>query len=96
LFQHCNVRLRLGPLNYIFSMAELHRWHHSLKLEEANTNYGNNTIFWDIVFGTMFYPSGREAAAEVGLSGLPRFPQRYLGQLLSPLRWSQIEEADEG
>ena len=52
LFQHCNVRLRLGPLNYIFSMCELHRWHHSLKLEEANSNYGNNILFWDLVFDT--------------------------------------------
>ncbi|MFT6399423.1 MAG: sterol desaturase/sphingolipid hydroxylase (fatty acid hydroxylase superfamily), partial [Bradymonadia bacterium] len=42
LFQHCNVHLRLGPFNYVFSMAELHRWHHSLNLEEANRNYGNN------------------------------------------------------
>jgi sterol desaturase/sphingolipid hydroxylase (fatty acid hydroxylase superfamily) len=24
--QHCNVRVALGPLNYVFSMAELHRW----------------------------------------------------------------------
>ncbi|MEZ4290811.1 MAG: sterol desaturase family protein [Myxococcota bacterium] len=27
LFQHANLVLRLGPLNWIFSMAELHRWH---------------------------------------------------------------------
>jgi sterol desaturase/sphingolipid hydroxylase (fatty acid hydroxylase superfamily) len=95
LFQHCNVRLRLGPLNYIFSMAELHRWHHSLKLHEANTNYGNNIIFWDIVFGTMFHPKDREAARQVGLSEMPDFPQHYLGQLLSPIRWRQIESRSQ-
>ena len=28
-FQHANIDLRFGPLNYIFSSNELHRWHHS-------------------------------------------------------------------
>ena len=28
-FQHANLELRCGSLNWIFSMAELHRWHHS-------------------------------------------------------------------
>ena len=54
LFQHCNIHLRLGPLNYIFSMCELHRWHHSRIESESNANYGNNIIFWDFVFGYYF------------------------------------------
>jgi len=88
LFQHCNVRLRLGPLNYIFSMAELHRWHHSLTLEEANSNYGNNILLWDLVFGTVHYPKDRAASASIGLADLPGFPKSYLAQVLSPWRWS--------
>jgi sterol desaturase/sphingolipid hydroxylase (fatty acid hydroxylase superfamily) len=60
LFQHCNVDIRLGPLNWFFSMAELHRWHHSKRLDEANTNYGANLILWDIVFGSRFLPIDRE------------------------------------
>jgi len=91
LFQHCNIRLRLGPLNWIFSMAELHRWHHSPRLEEANNNYGNNILFWDIVFGTVYWPRDRQADAAVGLHGLPSFPQSYLAQLASPFRWKTIE-----
>ena len=93
LFQHANIKVRLGPLNYIFSMAELHRWHHSLRLEEANSNYGNNIILWDLVFGTFFHPSDREAEEAVGISDLDAFPARYVGQLLSPWRWLSIEEA---
>jgi ornithine lipid hydroxylase len=89
MYQHANVRLHLGPLNYIFSMAELHRWHHSLVLEEANANYGNNIIFWDLVFGTFFFPRDREPTDQIGLSDLPRFPTNYLGQLLSPFRWEE-------
>ena len=90
LFQHCNIHLRLGPLNWIFSMAELHRWHHSLNREEANTNYGNNILFWDIVFGTVYWPRDRDASPQIGLSDLPDFPQNYLGQLAAPFRWSQV------
>ena len=90
MYQHCNVHLRLGPLNYIFSMAELHRWHHSLVLEEANANYGNNIIFWDLVFGTFFWPRDRDATADIGIANLPAFPKGYLGQILSPFRWSHI------
>ncbi len=93
LFQHANIKVRLGPLNYLFSMAELHRWHHSLRLEEANRNYGNNIIIWDLVFGTFFHPSDREAEEAVGISDLDAFPARYVGQLLSPWRWPSIEEA---
>ena len=90
LFQHCNVDIKLGPLNYIFSQAELHRWHHSLVPEEANTNYGNNIIFWDIVFGTMYYPKDRVASEHIGLHGLDNFPGSYWQQLMAPFRWREI------
>ena len=95
MFQHCNIRLRLGPLNYIFSMAELHRWHHSLNLEEANSNYGNNILFWDIVFGTVHYPKDRRASDKIGLSEMPDFPKDYVGQVLAPWRWSRYQKDDD-
>ncbi|MDP6931686.1 MAG: sterol desaturase family protein [Myxococcota bacterium] len=90
LFQHCNIDVRLGPLNYLFSMAELHRWHHSRVLDEANANYGNNILFWDLVFGTVYYPRDRTASADIGLSDMDSFPADYLGQVLSPLRWEAL------
>ena len=90
LFQHCNIRLRLGPLNYIFSMAELHRWHHSKILREANANYGNNIIFWDLVFRTLHYPRDRDASANIGLSDMPHFPTTWWAQILSPFRWRHV------
>jgi len=92
MFQHCNINIKLGWLNYIFSMAELHRWHHSLKLEEANTNYGSNIIFWDIVFGTMYYPKNKEASDIIGLHDTEAFPENYLGQLVSPFNWEKINQ----
>jgi len=93
MFQHCNVKIRLGPLNWFFSMAELHRWHHSKHLEEANTNYGANIIWWDIVFQSRFLPSDREPPTEIGIGTLPNFPGGYWAQLLSPFRWKEIEES---
>ena len=92
LFQHANLVLRLGPLNWVFSMAELHRWHHSRLLEESNTNFGQNLIVWDTIFGTRFLPKHREPPSDIGIAGLPNFPMDYWGQLLSPIRWSQIKE----
>lgn len=89
LFQHSNIRMKLGPLNYIFSMAELHRWHHSLDVKEANNNYGNNIILYDIIFGTMYYPKDKEASANIGLSNLDNFPKKYWGQIMSPFRWEK-------
>ena len=91
LFQHANVDLRLGPLNWVFSMAELHRWHHSRTIADANTNYGANIIFWDIVFGTRHLPSDRvHQPTDVGFHGDTAFPQGYLGQLMSPFRWHAL------
>ncbi|NIP37656.1 MAG: sterol desaturase family protein, partial [Candidatus Dadabacteria bacterium] len=59
-FQHSNIELRLGFLNYIVSGPELHRWHHSLVIRESNQNYGNNLIIWDLLFGTWFLPENKE------------------------------------
>lgn len=83
MFQHCNIDVKLGPLNYVLAMAELHRWHHSRQLEEANANYGNNTIIWDIVFGSFYYPREHSDVADIGLSD-GELPRDYLGQLLVP------------
>lgn len=93
MFQHCNVDIRLGPLNWFFSMAELHRWHHSKHVEEANTNYGANIIWWDIVFRSRFHPVDRKPPTEIGIASLPDFPTGYWGHLLSPLRWQAIERS---
>jgi sterol desaturase/sphingolipid hydroxylase (fatty acid hydroxylase superfamily) len=93
-FQHANLKLRLGPLNYFFSMAELHRWHHSRTVAESNHNYGQNLIVWDLVFGTFFLPRDRQPPEEIGLADLPAFPMTYWQQLASPFRWRRIRTAD--
>jgi len=86
LFQHANINVRLGWLNWVFSMAELHRWHHSAKIEEANNNYGLTLICWDVLFGTRILPH-LDGPGEIGIKAMPRFPQSYWQQLTIPFRW---------
>lgn len=88
LFQHANIDVRLGPLNWVFSMAELHRWHHSERVEEANHNYGLTLILWDVVFGTRFLPDLR-GPSTLGIPDMPLFPKDFLHQLTVPFNWNR-------
>jgi sterol desaturase/sphingolipid hydroxylase (fatty acid hydroxylase superfamily) len=81
-FQHSNINLRYGVLNYIVSGAEAHRWHHSREPREANSNYGSTTILWDLVFGTFFLPRDR-SVTDLGLHDR-QFPQGFWAQLRAP------------
>ena len=81
-FQHSDVDVKLGWLNYIISGPELHRWHHSRTINESNTNYGNNIIVWDLLFGSFFLPRDREVA-ELGLLNR-NYPMTFLEQLEAP------------
>ena len=81
LFQHSNCKVKLGPLNYLISGPELHRWHHSELAEESNANFGNNLIIWDLLFGTRLLPD-----REVGPLGLVNrhYPMGFLAQMKAP------------
>lgn len=92
LFQHSNIYIKMGWLNYIFSMTELHRWHHSKRIKESNTNYGNNLIVWDLVFGTFFWPKKQEVA-DIGLIN-PEYPKNYIGQVKAPFMGDLDKPAD--
>ena len=92
-FQHCNVSLALGPLNRIFSSADLHRWHHSDDIREANNNFGLTLSIWDSVFGTRYLPEEKEVE-HIGISGMPDFPQSFGQQMLAPLRWSKLQNKE--
>lgn len=81
-FLHSNISLRYGVLNYVLNTAELHRWHHSVSLAEANHNFGNNTIIWDLLFGTFFLPKNRQVG-RLGNNN-KQFPQPFIKQLLAP------------
>jgi len=90
LFQHGNIDVKLGWLNYLVSGPELHRWHHSKLIEESDTNFGNNVIVWDILFGTYFLPKNRQ----VGVLGLfnPNYPTSFWGQLKAAFAPTRLDK----
>lgn len=85
---HCNVDMRCGPLNWVFSTPELHRWHHNRDPVEGNVNYGENFILWDVVFGTRHLPSDRKPPVNIGCKDA--VPDSFLGQLAYPFQaWAR-------
>jgi sterol desaturase/sphingolipid hydroxylase (fatty acid hydroxylase superfamily) len=92
--QHCNLDLRSGVLDHVFSTPDLHRWHHSTVYEEGDTNYGAVTSVWDKVFGTFFRPIDRDEPDELGIGRMPEFPQRFWELERVPLEWSRIRDAN--
>lgn len=84
VLQHANVRLVLGPLDWIFSTPALHQWHHSAALGEANSNYGSTFIVWDVLFGTRRLPCARRAPVALGLADGAPHPRDLRHQLVWP------------
>ena len=89
LLQHCNADLATEWLNGVFATPDLHRTHHSVVLEESNTNFGNNLIVWDWVFGTRL--AGARPAA-YGVEGVT-WPEGYLAQLTVPFVYARLSAA---
>ena len=85
-FQHSNISMKFGILNYLISTAELHRWHHSEIKTESNSNYGNNTIVWDLLFGSRYLPV-KKHVGKLGLDN-PCYPKKFIAQLRAPFKQS--------
>jgi sterol desaturase/sphingolipid hydroxylase (fatty acid hydroxylase superfamily) len=86
MLTHCNVDMRLGPLNLLVNSPELHRWHHSMEIREGNRNYGENLMVFDHAFGTWLLPAARPPAM-IGIR--EAMPRGFLGQLVQPFRSRQ-------
>lgn len=55
MFNHSNVRMPRGldrVLRYVVVTPEMHRVHHSIEVDETNSNFGFNLPWWDRLFGT--------------------------------------------
>lgn len=81
---HANVDFKLGPLNRVFSMPELHRWHHSRDKQVSNHNYGAVLSIWDVVFGTWYLPDSQVEPHAIGLVDRAPFPKTFTRQLTHP------------
>ncbi len=83
MLTHCNVEMHFGPLSWIFNTPGLHRWHHSKVLAEGNTNYGENLMLWDQLFGTYINP-GHKPPVDIGIR--ENMPESFVHQLAYPFR----------
>ncbi len=58
---HANIRMNSRVIGWLFTTNEYHIHHHSVVMEESNTNYGCAAIVWDRLFGTFEPGPTREA-----------------------------------
>lgn len=88
--QHANVRMTTGPLGLVLATPELHRTHHSKRIEEHDANYGDALIVWDRLFGTHRAPTpARELHARIGLPRI-EVPQTFAAHWRLPFAWRSL------
>ena len=81
-FIHANLRLRLGPLEWLIATPGFHHWHHTLS-DHRDHNYAPMLPCIDLLFGTLYLPA-RQWPAAYGIE--TSLPHSLGGQLLYPLR----------
>lgn len=85
---HMNVSFEFGVLNYVIGTNQVHRWHHSNKIEEAK-NF-SVVLFWDHLFGTFVFPKGRAQPDKLGLFNELYYPiHNFWGQMVIPFTWKR-------
>jgi sterol desaturase/sphingolipid hydroxylase (fatty acid hydroxylase superfamily) len=91
MFNHSNVKLPLRAdrvLRWLIVTPDMHRIHHSIRLNETDSNYGFNFAFWDRLFGT--YSMDPEDGHTGMTIGLPDYqdtaPTGLVWSLLLPFR----------
>ena len=71
MFNHGNVRLPQGVdrvLRWFLVTPDMHRVHHSVEDDEANSNFGFSLPWWDRLFGTYRdQPRGGHEAMTIGI-----------------------------
>jgi sterol desaturase/sphingolipid hydroxylase (fatty acid hydroxylase superfamily) len=83
-FNHANIDVGLGPLGYVLNSPRMHLWHHDQSSEGgAAKNFGILFSLWDHVFGTAYWPRGRNPE-RLGYPGMEEMPATLHGQVLWP------------
>ncbi|MDH5325282.1 MAG: sterol desaturase family protein [Gammaproteobacteria bacterium] len=80
-FQHSNINISYGFLNYLLSTSELHRWHHARDTQLSEHNFGNTLSIWDMLFGTWYFPHAQ--FHDIGLKN-DNYPQGFFNQMRTP------------
>ena len=95
MFNHGNVRLAPAVDKWVRKIVvtpDMHRVHHSVVIDETNSNFGFNLAFWDRLFGT--YRAAPNMAHETMNIGLETFGEEYRQSLWSLLLMPLRDEQD--
>ena len=90
MLNHSNVKIPLATdrvLRWFLVTPDMHRVHHSVEDDEANSNFGFNLPWWDRLFGSYRdQPRGGHQGMVIGIHGYrdPRQVNRLPGMLLLP------------
>ena len=90
MFNHGNIRLPAAVdrvLRWFVVTPDMHRVHHSVEDDEANSNFGFNLPWWDRLFGTYrAQPRGGMQGMTIGIHGYrdPRQVDGLPGMLALP------------
>jgi sterol desaturase/sphingolipid hydroxylase (fatty acid hydroxylase superfamily) len=113
MFNHGNVRLPTAldrMLRWLIVTPDMHRVHHSVEDDEANSNFGFNLSCWDRLLGTYLdqqrsghegttigihgYREPREVSWMPGLLMLP-FHGKITGYAINRRQWAPGRDSDE-
>lgn len=92
MFNHSNIQLPGGldqVLRWFMVTPDMHRVHHSIRTDEANSNFGFNLSWWDRLSGTYRdQPRGNHQDMVIGISGYrnPEQVEHLPGMLALPWR----------
>ena len=82
LFQHSNIRVRLGVVKWLVASPEFHHWHHSNDPIARDKNFAGGLPVLDLIFGTAYlpgwWPAGYGVQEPIPQSG-------YIQQMTYPL-----------
>lgn len=92
MFNHSNVRMPRAldrVLRWFVVTPDMHRVHHSVEQDEANSNFGFNLPWWDRLFATYRgQPRNGHEGMTIGIRSIrdPRQCERIAGMLAIPFR----------
>lgn len=80
--EHLSIWLQVLLVGLLLGVAENHRWHHKREYEDAQVNFGEFWMIWDLIFATCRYQANGVRAGEVGIR--ETMTKRYVRQILWP------------
>ncbi|HUR42136.1 MAG TPA: sterol desaturase family protein [Verrucomicrobiae bacterium] len=83
VFNHANVSLPWGPLQYVLVTPDFHHWHHSSDRVALDRNYAAHFSFLDYLFGTAVKGQSRRFPEQYGVLG-DYMPEGFVKQQLFP------------